>query len=198
MPLFLQLVQTLGFKKGEPSAQAVAPALLASSIPTFRRSIPSIEAELRRARRYERPMAALVLTAVSDSAPEVVGQAGRAFALPSSAPRESPHTLFFLLGALLQDTMREFDIVTYAAEYNVYALFLPETDEVQARIAAMRISDLFAERVDAHLRAGVASFPKDSFTARDLFDHAREEWQDNPVLFPHPSQSAEEVSGARA
>lgn len=198
MSFFARLVQRFASKNGDPARHVDAPPRLDYGMPTFRSSIPAIEAELRRARRYERPMAALVLSPVSNPGTDPNTRKRRIFGHRVPAPSEAGHTQFFLLGALLQDTMREFDIVTYAAEHDVYALFLPETDQVQARIAGLRISDMLAQRTDAHLRVGGASFPKDSLTAQDLFDCACDAWQQNPVFFPHSSDIAGEVISARA
>lgn len=198
MPLFTRLVQMFGSRKSDPAGHVDDPLRLEFGIPTFRSSLPAIEAELRRARRYERPMAALVLSPVDNLSTNPNTKKRKTFALRVQVPSEAAHTQFFILGAMLQDTMREFDIVTYAAEHHVYALFLPETDQVQARIAALRISDMLAQRADAHLRVGAASFPKDSLTAPDLFHCARETWQHTPVFFPHSSQLAQEPSSARA
>lgn len=191
-----RLASTLPWRNRDLTDHAREPeAHFVLAIPTFRQAVGSVEVELRRARRYERPVTALVLSAETHALPPRATLSGRGQSATHVSAAESENALFFLLGALLQDTVREFDIVSYAAEYHVYALFLPEADHAQAYIAALRISDSFHQRTGAHLKAGAATFPGDGLTVRDLLARAHEAWRDRPV-FPHLSAPSQEAMNA--
>lgn len=142
----------------------------AAGVSTYRQTISSIAAELRRCRRYERPLSVLVVALEGPHlpAPDAVNLAG------AQAPLESAFdsVLFLLLGTLLRDVVRESDIVTYAAEEHLYALFLPETDAAAARQAAQRLAGTLHARARARIRAGVAEFPANGLTVEALFDRA--------------------------
>ena len=78
--------------------------------------------------------------------------------------------------------MRESDIITYAAENHLYAIFLPESDETGARQAAGRLGRTVFNRAKVGLRVGLAEFPRDGLIVEDVFDRARNAWQHRPLI----------------
>lgn len=149
-------------------------AAQAADIPSFRRSVPMVRAELRRCRRYEHPLAVLVLGVD----PESVRRATRRLGDESADgwfPRRFELMSLLVLGWILRDTTRECDIVTYAADYHAYVVVMPETDADGARSAAERMADTFRRRSSLDLRMGGAAFPADGLTLEDLFERARTE-----------------------
>lgn len=185
-------------RRGGPEPSVVKAALLglkAAGVPSYRQSLPRLTAELRRARRFERPLSVVVV------APERVntltGNEGKQGAAILQLPLSSlySHLAFLFLGPFLCDVLRESDIVTYAAEDHVYAIFLPESDGPMVRQAVERLGKAFYDRLSVHLQAGVAEFPKDGFTVEDLFDHARGAWNHQRLMGPF-ALGSKEVSNA--
>lgn len=149
---------------GAPPAPDVRP---------YRAVYPQLVAELRRARRYEHCFAVVVLSA---TAPAIGGGSST----PGSAalmPVGFTPTLYFLLGGVLRNTLRETDILTAAPESLAYALFLAETDRERAAQAVRRLRERFRECAGADLRTGCAEFPRDGLTIDDLVDGAWRAWQ---------------------
>lgn len=143
----------------DPAAGGGAPV-----VPTYRRMVPAISMELRRCRRYERPMAVLVMGL------DTGGDAGAASAAASRP--ELDLVTFVVIGSLLRDATRESDIVTYAAQEHVYALFLPEADDQGAVRAARRLATECRARAAVRIRTGIAVFPGHGLTVDTLFGRA--------------------------
>ena len=139
-----------------------------SAILTFQELRPALEGELRRARRYERPLAMLI--AVPD-APRPAALQGPAGTLPVAA--YGAQLRFLLLGSLLCGTLRESDIVAYLAERHEFCAMLPECGGFAAAATIARLHRLYSTRTGEGIRAGVAVFPDDGLTLDDLVTHAR-------------------------
>jgi GGDEF domain-containing protein len=147
-----------GLGRGGPLGLADAGAL-----PTFHELLPLFERELRRARRYERPLSVLVL------------------AFETVEPIHIAQLRVLHLGALLRDTLRESDLVAYAAESQEFVAVLPETDSVAAEQSAKRIHRLLVSRMATGLRAAVAVFPHGGLTLDDLVARARSSLRHGPL-----------------
>lgn len=176
--MFFWISKLVGRK--DPDALTTGNALVGwevSGMPVYREMMPLIATELQRSRRYEHPLAVLVLS--PDGRPEANGN-GRAIS-HAGGSLDSAYLAFFLLGALLRDASRESDIVTYAAEHHLYVAFLSESDEVAARHAARRFGEAFFNRTSLRLRVGLAQFPADGLTLEDLFEEARAAWRLRPL-----------------
>jgi hypothetical protein len=143
--------------------------LAALEIPVYRQTVPRLEAELRRARRYERPLSMLVLGAEPIRRKVHLSWGGEA-AVPVTAEVEP--VLFAFLGGFLRSSLRETDLLASVPESLRYVAFLPEVDGDGAEEAAGRLRADFFELASVHLRAGIAEFPRDGFTIADLFQNA--------------------------
>jgi hypothetical protein len=167
-------------------------------VPTFQELRPALEGELRRSRRYERPLAVLVV--VPALGPLVSAAAnGRGTHSGNGLPHDADavgtgewgaagdHEVadtvvrplfwaqlrFVALGSLLYGTLRESDIVSYAAELQEFVALLPECDGAAAHRAVDRLHQLYTSRIGSGLHAGMAVYPADGLTLDDLLAHAR-------------------------
>jgi hypothetical protein len=145
----------------------------------FQEIRPAFERELRRARRYERPLSVIVL---GTRGPFLSGQsrghnhnvAAKMGAESSPAAQSSIHYLQFLqLGAVLQDTLRETDIAGHVAERGEYIVVLPEATADAALQTLRRISALLRGRGVGSFRVASAAFPTDGLTLDELIETAR-------------------------
>jgi len=94
-------------------------------------------------------------------------------------PTSQVATIVF--GSVLQEALRESDIVTYVVAHNQYAILLTESTKAQARRAIERLAAQYHQRTVDHLRAGIAEFPADALTLEDLIASAQKAWQEQPV-----------------
>jgi hypothetical protein len=141
-------------------------AAQAADVAVFRETLPKCSAELRRARRYKRSLSMITigLDPGHEAAPQAAGE-----------NRQIPvHTLFFLLGSLLRNLVRETDIITYSPERQLYVMVVPEANEEEARNAFHRINGVIQRRQPMRLRAGIAEFPRDGLTIDSLFEVAQQ------------------------
>lgn len=149
----------------------------AGSLPTYHELKPLLEREIRRARRYERPLSLLMLS--QDRSANHSGT--------SSAHIEGPHPSimqqlqFGYVGALLRDTLRETDLAGYLAETQDFVALLPEASADDAARTAGRINERLADRMAVRMRAGAAAYPDGGLTLDDLLDSARRS-QDGAVV----------------
>lgn len=190
-------------------------------IPTFKEMRPAFDNELRRSRRYERPLTALVVVPdiplfSANGNGNGVDRAGDGRRQPavSDAARSRTHDgastpgngrenghggdqngsdvtsvwaiysvqlRFLLLGSLLCGTLRESDVVSYAAEHHEFVALLPECDLAASRQAVERLHGLYVGRTSTGLRAGLAAFPTDGLTLDALVDHARHALSQEPI-----------------
>lgn len=176
-------------------------------IPTFQELRPALDGELRRSRRYERPLAVLVVVPDVEPLPTVNGNGsangngaangtgarthgGNGAHDPNGAgnggsggnggheinaivPVYWAQLRFLMLGSLLCGTLRESDVVSYAAELHEFVALLPECTGAAARQAVERLHLVYSNRMAIGVRAGIAVYPADGLTLDDLLDHAR-------------------------
>jgi hypothetical protein len=187
-----------------------APALAQlPSIPTFQELRPALDGELRRSRRYERPLSLLVVVPAVDQPPPLNGNGvrlrngsgnGNGHGADDGtangghgAPGDSEiadavmrplfwaQLRFLMLGSLLCGTLRESDVVSYAAELHQFVALLPECDRAAAHRTVDRLHQLYATRMGIGLRVGVAAYPADGLTLDDLLEHARAALAQAPI-----------------
>lgn len=144
---------------------------MAFNVPTYRVAHPQIVFELRRARRYEHPLAVVLLTL-------------RALPKPGAAAAKSPPpaaevtpAIYGLLGAYLRNSLRETDILTGVPESLAFATILPCVSRTGAEQAVERFREGFRECAGFDLRAGVAAFPDDGLTIEDVLERAWASWR---------------------
>jgi GGDEF domain-containing protein len=173
-------------------ARAASLVLRTANIPSFRRSLPELAAELARARRYQRPLAVVMLGLENDRLPEHIldlGQDGNGNAAEKQILTRTKQIVSFVLASILRDALRDSDIATYFAADDRYVLVLTESNRARAMDTVQRLNDLFYQRVRAYLRAGIAEFPTDGLTLEDLVSNAQRSWHERPpaqVSLPVP------------
>jgi hypothetical protein len=154
-------------------------------MPTYRELKAVLDAEVRRCRRYERPLAVVVVAPKTPAGANGNGAEGAAHAgngngngngvaAPDPWVTFSMQLGFLLLGSVLRGTLRETDIVAYAPDTDDFVVLLPEADAASATRAVDRLSALFYERSSLVLRVGVAAYPADGLTLDDMVEHARQ------------------------
>ena len=157
-----------------------------TSILTLQELRPAFEGELRRSRRYERPLALLTLVpdvaaaTANDSATRNGNGNGGGHGVDRGNGRHhlpaTPYATqlrFLLLGSILCGTLRESDIVGYVAERHEFCALLPECDTAAATRMVERLHRIYFERTGDGVRAGIARFPDDGLTLDDLLAQAR-------------------------
>jgi len=161
------------------SAPEVRLALEAARVPVFRQCAPQVDQELRRCRRYRHPLSALVLGMKPESLQEAIEQ------LRGGSRRTNPWfrrhfecTAQLMLGWIVRDGTRETDLVCYAADHDLYAVFMPEAGAEAALASAERLGVIFQRRSSVMLKAGLAAFPTDALTLEDLFQRACLAWRE--------------------
>ena len=160
-----------------PGKKAAVSELRLRYIPAFEEVQPAMRFEVRRARRYERPLVILVLTAdgplgVQTDADPASGNGSRPGSGRGRAGEFVGHVSSMLLGEILHVAIREVDIVGYDPKSDRYVICLPESDAGAANHAMDRIEKLSKERAVENVRVGSAVFPRDALTLEDLMAHA--------------------------
>lgn len=130
-------------------------------LPTYRKWLDVLHRELNRARRYQHPLAVVVIRLAEHGS---LDDTSRERTSPSRRRQLATMRAGILMGELLRDT----DVVTYDPADNRFVLLLTETDPGQARAAVARLDALVLERAGARLRAGIAMFPQDGLITEDL------------------------------
>lgn len=144
---------------------------LTGSLPTFHELRPFMERELRRARRYERPLSVLVIALDPAPAPTRSWLGARAEALRNEMAAQLS---FFHMGSLLRDSLRETDMAGFVAETMEFVALLPEVELPAANRTADRLNEVFSRRTAAGLRIAAADFPTGGLTLPDILATARE------------------------
>jgi hypothetical protein len=180
-----------------------------AGIPPLQQAQPDIEREIRRSRRYERPLSMLLMLATSSNrspdsvsgrlsssrrAAPALGNGTRSD-LPLAVPLDGSGSSAMpvvpayaaesgLLAFLLRETLRETDLVTYITETQEFMAVLPECDDEAARQTAQRIARLLGLRSAGRLAAAAAAaaYPRDGLTLDDLIDHTRTALRREPLL----------------
>ena len=173
----------LGRSRSGPKAvieEATEIATRVAGVPNFRRSLPDLARELARARRYGRPTSLAILSLGGRWSDETRYRDGVS-ASDSELMTRTSQVATIVFGSVLQEALRESDIVTYVAAHNQYAILLTESTKAQARRAIERLAALYHQRTLDHLRAGTAEFPADALTLEELIASAQKAWQEQPV-----------------
>lgn len=149
----------------------------ATGVPLLHRARPELARQLAHARRYERPLTAVVWSLEKEALAEChthwppLGDSGSL----TSQQHCIPATLFrfFLVGSLLRAAMRESELITYDVIQDHYVVLFPELIKPQALRAVQRLSELLYRRTHLRMQAGIAAFPGDGLTLEVLIKNAR-------------------------
>jgi hypothetical protein len=173
----------LGRSRSGPKAlveQATEVATRVAGLPNFRQSLPDLARELARARRYGRPTSLTILSLGGHWSDETRYR-GSVSAADSELMTPTSLVATIVFGSVLQEALRESDIVTYVVAHNKYAILLTESTKAQAQRAIERLAALYHQRTLNHLRAGIAEFPVDALTLEELIASAQKAWEEQSV-----------------
>jgi hypothetical protein len=154
-----------------PSMAAMAPGALVGDFAAPATTIvesDELADELARARRYERDLSLVVM-----SASPTVRESENGGRLPSAATK-LPQMIALLTAVALREVVRQSDVVCYQPAENRFVLALAESDEASAQSAVDRITAHFDAHLRLRVRAGVARFPADAYTLDELVAKAAE------------------------
>lgn len=149
----------------------------AMGIPLYACAHPQLTEELARARRYQHPLAVMVMSL--NNAPEDMPRGvGPGTWWSSSAATHLQRLLVYQLtlsfvGSLLREALRESDMVTYNAAHHQYVIVFPESTSEQALQAGKRLHALCYQHTRLLLHFGVAEFPADGMTLATLVSAAQ-------------------------
>lgn len=145
-------------------------------VPTYREVLPQLVVELRRARRYEQPLAVVILGLHTSTRPpsRKANRNGRA----PDAGGELVLAAYGLLGAYLRNSLRETDILTGVPESLAFAAFLPGVERLGAEQAIGRLREGFPGAAGFDVTGGGAAFPTDGLTIEDVLESASAAWRE--------------------
>lgn len=146
---------------------------------TYRETLPELAGEINRARRYRRPLSVAVMQfEASGGSLATVHVGGNGNGSRNHSQAGYPDLVVaHLLGAILRDTLRETDLVSYDAAGGRYVIMMPELAEAQAQRAVRRLNDLVLASLHTSMRVGVAEFPRDGLTLEEMVASAEESCQ---------------------
>lgn len=194
----------LGRRGSDRAAERVASLTTrALAVPDFREAEPEIKAELERARRYEHPMAIVMLSSVPDPRNDRPEERDGTGDPDGSIILETriPHLASLLMATIVTEMLRQSDRVSYIASDDRFVLALPETDRESALLAVRRIHPVLRSRIGVRIRYGAAAFPADGLTLAELLDLAERAWRGaGPRLLEREEEGSredfDEVEGA--
>ncbi|GJM43528.1 MAG: hypothetical protein DHS20C21_03700 [Gemmatimonadota bacterium] len=148
-------------------------------VPSLRTRLIDLNAEVDRARRYERSVAVIVLklddaTTVGASLGLVDPASGsgivseQARALIQSARQ----VMFWNVGYVLNDLLRASDVAACDLPEQRYVVLLPEAEEEEAMEAANRLESRIMDAAGVHVRLGVAVYRHHGLTIEHLMESA--------------------------
>jgi hypothetical protein len=146
--------------------------------------------ELRRARRYQRPLSLLSI-AVGDGTP----RASHDRLLEELQRENLERYTLAQLGRLLAERTKDSDLITRRNEH--FVALLPETRREAAEEIARRLATEAAEKLGLTLHVGLSSFPDEEVTFEKLLERAESDQRRIEPAFRVVDEGAEPVPGPR-
>lgn len=144
-------------------------------MPAYRSALPSFRGELNRVRRYDRSLALIVLKLDEDLVlgPSPVPDGVSAGDTTSTSQKRAiMRIMFWNVGYVLRDLLRESDLAACDVSRMRYVVLLPEADQQEGLTMAERLAGQILEHLDVPLRTGVAAYRLDGLTVEDLVECA--------------------------
>lgn len=140
-----------------------------------------IYTEVKRARRYHRPLALIALK---------VNEADFQIVLPEMVKEVQQAMMreYIMAGIarILGENMHDFD--TIAVRDNNFILVLPEISAEETAHIAQKLEDAVKEKMKVKLQVGTASFPNEAMTFESLVELALKNAQQSAEVHPTPKQ----------
>jgi len=141
----------------------------------------TIYREVKRARRYHRPLALIALK---------VNEADFQIVLPKMVKEVQQAMMreYTMAGIarILAENMHDFD--TIAVRDNNFILVLPEISAEETAHIAQKLEDTVKEKMKVKLQVGTASFPNEAMTFESLVELALKNTQQSAEIHPTPKQ----------
>lgn len=147
-----------------------------AALPSYRRTMDTMGAELSRMRRYERVLSVLVLR-LDEAAPRSTATNNG-----SSRDAKDPLLAFWEVGTVLRDLLRDSDVAATDASKLQYVVALPETARDQAVQTATRVRKLVFATTGLTVLAGVGSFPDEGLILEELVKSAEHDCQQHQTV----------------
>jgi GGDEF domain-containing protein len=151
--------------------------LRSTSLPTYRQTLRQIQRELDRARRFSRPLTMVVVRVENYERLEV----GYGRRREDPRQRESrliaacgSRIMFAHVGLILQEGLREMDLVTLDVVGRRYVVVLPECARSEASSLVTRLERLVRRGTGVGIESGVAEVGADGLIVSDLLTKATE------------------------
>jgi PleD family two-component response regulator len=136
-----------------------------------------LQEEMSRARRFERPLTMITVSAKGQRKQQELHQ------LLVKAQREViDRYVEGRLYRLLQQKVRDCDIVT--RQNGQFLILMPETDRQYAQTILERVQEAAMDEIGLTVHAGIASFPSEERTLVGLLDRASTEMDANLLSSP--------------
>jgi len=141
----------------------------------------TIYREVKRARRYHRPLALIAFK---------VNEANFQIVLPEMVKEVQQAMMreYIMAGIarILAENMHDFD--TIAVRDNNFILVLPEISAEETAHIAQKLEDAVKEKMKVKLQVGTASFPNEAMTFESLVELALKNAQQSAEVHPTPKQ----------
>jgi hypothetical protein len=171
-----------------------ASRLIAGTEPSAARAFDDGQAEiyreLRRARRYQRPLSLLSI-AIGDGTP----RASHDRLLEELQRENLERYTLGQLGRLLAERTKDSDLITRLNEH--FVALLPETRREAAEEIARRLATEAAEKLGLTLHVGLSSFPDEEVTFEKLLERAESDRRRIEPAFRVEDEGAEAAPGPR-
>ncbi|HMB71860.1 MAG TPA: hypothetical protein VKU85_21295 [bacterium] len=148
-------------------------------VPSLRARMPALHSEVDRARRYERSLSVVVIqlddaTTLGASLGLVDPESGAGIANEQARAmiQAARHVMFWNVGYVLNDLLRENDVAACDLPERRYVILLPEAEEQEARQTAQRLEKRILEGAGVHVRPGVAVYREHGLTIEHLLESA--------------------------
>jgi len=139
-----------------------------AAAPSFEQLQPAFYREVRRARRFERP---LVMVAVTSTPSAYSAEMDRVLADVQSRARK--RYLHARLANLMVRQIKDSDQIAY--DDDQFVVMLPETGETSALRVAQRLRNVVRQQLGLDLRVGVAAYPEQAETLDGLLERSQQE-----------------------
>jgi len=163
------------------SRQTIYSILEAAAIPAYRQSLPQLRKEISRARRYQRPLAIVVIQINPTFSREHKGRVNEDSVVHANQARELQPLEFVLCGSIFRDALRDSDITTYDGVKKQFVIFLPECTQKDTMHIVERLRNVVGKNIADNLSTGIVEFPDDGLIIEDLVNRAMERLNRQPT-----------------
>lgn len=148
--------------------------LEAAAMPAYRQSLSQLRKEISRARRYQRPLAIVVIQINATFSRPHKGGVNEESVVQVDQSGELQPLEFVLCGSIFRDALRETDIATYDGVKKQFVIWLPESTKKDTIEIVKRLRNVVGKNIADNLSTGMAEFPEDGLIIEDLVNRAME------------------------